>query len=123
MYYIYYELFFLCAHVLLSLVLGIFIGGVCYLLSIKSVEYDLGSAYECGFEPFEESHRPFIISFYLIGLLFVLFDIEIIFMMPWCFVSFMTFWSSWFILAFFFECLLVGFFFEWNRGAISLVLR
>ena len=94
------------------------------ILSPKHPDPEKLSAYECGFEPFEESHRPFSVAFYLIGLLFVLFDVELIIIMPWCIMAeYGCLWSSWAILVVFFEFLLLGFVFEWSRGAINVILR
>lgn len=109
-------------YVEISLLLSIIIGGVSYLISAKVAEYDLGSAYECGFEPFEESHRPFSVTFFLVGLLFVLLDIEIIVLLPWCTLD-AGFLYSWPIVVLFFELLLLGFMFEWFRGALKVLLR
>lgn len=106
----------------LSIILSIIIGGVSYLISAKVAEYDLGSAYECGFEPFEESHRPFSVTFFLVGLLFVLLDVEIIVLLPWCTLD-DKFLYSWPVLILFFELLLLGFMFEWFRGALKILLR
>jgi len=123
MYYAVIELSYQIYYISVSIVLAFIIGGVSYLLSAKVAEYDLGSAYECGFEPFEESHRPFSITFYLIGLLFVLLDIEILLLLPWCFVCSDQVWNSWIFMILFFQLLLLGFMFEWSRGAISVLLR
>ena len=106
----------------LSIILSIIIGGVSYLISAKVAEYDLGSAYECGFEPFEESHRPFSVTFFLVGLLFVLLDIEIIIILPWCTLS-DDFMYNLPIVVLFFELLVLGFMFEWFRGALKILLR
>jgi len=109
--------FFIC------IILAFIIGGVSYFISAKIAEHDLGSAYECGFEPFEESHRPFTVTFYLIGLLFVLLDIEILLLLPWCTVAQYNLWNGWLIMVLFLQLLLLGFMFEWCRGAISILLR
>lgn len=111
-----------CWYVCLSIILSIIIGGVSYLISAKVAEYDLGSAYECGFEPFEESHRQFTVTFFLVGLLFVLFDIEIIVLLPWCLMP-DSFLYNLPVLILFFELLLLGFMFEWLRGALKILLR
>jgi len=124
MYYAMVEMEYLIYYSCVAVLIAFIIGGVCLLFSIKEPEYDLGSAYECGFEPFEESHRPFSVAFYLIGLLFVLFDVELIIIMPWCIMAeYGCLWSSWAILVVFFEFLLLGFVFEWSRGAINVILR
>ena len=109
-------------YIILSIVLSIIIGGVSYLISAKVAEYDLGSAYECGFEPFEESHRPFTVTFFLVGLLFVLLDIEIIILLPWCTMP-DCFLYNFPVMILFFELLLLAYMFEWFRGALKILLR
>jgi len=124
MYYCVVEVMYWYYYLYTAICLGFILGGVCLLYPTRVVEYDLGSAYECGFEPFEESHRPFTVAFYLVGILFVLFDIEFLLIMPWCVMAnYEDFWNFWVLLIIFFEFLLSGFLFEWGRGAISMILR
>ena len=54
-----------------------------YIVSPKHVNVEKGSAYECGFEPFDESRKSFDIQFYIVGVLFLIFDLEIAFLFPW----------------------------------------
>ena len=113
----YYQFKFIENVCIVSLILG----WISYFISARVADYDLGSAYECGFEPFEESHRPFTVTFFLVGLLFVLLEIEIILLLPWCVLEDCTY--TWPIMMIFFELLLVGFLFEWSRGALKILLR
>ena len=119
MFYAEIELVYLMYSLFISFILAFIIGRVSYIISAKIAEYDLGSAYECGFEPFEESPRPYSVAFYLAGLLFVLFDIEIILLLLWCTVALYHRWS---LMMLFFQFLLLGFIFEWLRGAITILL-
>lgn len=57
--------------------------GICYALSVISPSVDKTIGYECGFDPFSDARDPFSIKFYLVSILFILFDIEIIFFFPW----------------------------------------
>jgi NADH-quinone oxidoreductase subunit A len=77
------------------------------------------SAYECGFEPFDDARRRFDVRFYLVAILFIIFDLEVAFLFPWA-VSLSTigmfgFWSMMGFLA----VLTVGFIYEWRRGALD----
>jgi NADH-quinone oxidoreductase subunit A len=77
------------------------------------------SAYECGFEPFDDARRRFDVRFYLVAILFIIFDLEVAFLVPWA-VSLSTigmfgFWSMMGFLA----VLTVGFIYEWRRGALD----
>jgi len=77
------------------------------------------STYECGFEPFSNPRNTFDIHFYLVCLLFIIFDLEIVFLLPWALTySFLTV-SSFFIVLVFLTLLLFGFVFEWIKGALS----
>lgn len=67
-----------------------------YILSTAKhqLTFEKLSTYECGFQPFEDSRHLFNISFYLIGILFVIFDLEIVFLFPWCVaLSFLNFFG------------------------------
>ncbi len=77
------------------------------------------STYECGFEPFEESRGKFEVKFYLVAILFIIFDLEIIFLFPWALafneIGALGFWS----MMFFLLVLTVGFIYEWMKGALD----
>ncbi|MEE2746757.1 MAG: NADH-quinone oxidoreductase subunit A [Pseudomonadota bacterium] len=77
------------------------------------------SPYECGFEPFEDARIKFDVRFYLVAILFIIFDLEVAFLFPWA-VSLGTigqfgFWS----MTVFLVILTVGFIYEWRRGALE----
>ncbi len=77
------------------------------------------SAYECGFDAIEEANRQFDVRFYLIAILFVIFDIEIIFMYPWA-VSFQFLDNvGFFSMLLFIFILTIGFVYEWKKGALQ----
>lgn len=77
------------------------------------------NAYECGFEPFENARQKFDVRYYLVAILFILFDLEIAFMFPWAVVykdlGVYGFWSMMIFLA----ILVVGFVYEWKKGALE----
>ena len=77
------------------------------------------SAYECGFESFGDSRMPFDVRFYLVSILFIIFDLEIAFLFPWAIslnlLPELGFWS----MIFFLFILTVGFIYEWRRGALE----
>ena len=76
-------------------------------------------AYECGFDPIEQARLPFDVRYYLVAILFILFDLETAFLFPWAKVirqlSGPGFWAALFFLA----ILLVGFVYEWKQGALE----
>ena len=77
------------------------------------------SAYECGFNAFEDARMKFDVRFYLVSILFIIFDLEVAFLFPWA-VSFgeigmLGFWSMMVFLA----VLTIGFIYEWKKGALE----
>ena len=101
----------------LSLSVGFIV--INFIFSPKNPDPEKLSAYECGFEPFGDSRMEFDVRFYLVAILFIIFDLEIAFLFPWAislgnigllgFVSMMIFL---FILT-------VGFIYEWKKGALD----
>tara|TARA_B100001179_G_C18478620_1_gene354671 strand:+ start:105 stop:473 length:369 start_codon:yes stop_codon:yes gene_type:complete len=90
-----------------------------FLLSPKKPDPEKLSAYECGFEAFGDSRMEFDVRFYLVAILFVIFDLEIAFLFPWAITLNNTglfgFWS----MMVFLSVLTVGFIYEWKKGALD----
>ena len=105
--------------------LGVAIGlGLALLLSaviiaVRNPDPEKNSAYECGFNAFDDARMKFDIRFYLVSILFIIFDLEVAFLFPWA-VSFSSqglvgFWSMMIFLA----VLTIGFAYEWKKGALE----
>lgn len=77
------------------------------------------SAYECGFEAFDDARRKFDVRFYLVAILFIIFDLEVAFLFPWAVslgsIGMFGFWS----MVVFLTVLTVGLVYEWNKGALD----
>ncbi|MCB1884278.1 MAG: NADH-quinone oxidoreductase subunit A [Geminicoccaceae bacterium] len=77
------------------------------------------SAYECGFEPFEDARGRFDVRYYLVAILFIIFDLEVAFLFPWAVslghIGMLGFWS----MILFLGVLTVGFVYEWKKGALE----
>jgi NADH-quinone oxidoreductase subunit A len=77
------------------------------------------SAYECGFEAFEDARRKFDVRFYLVAILFIIFDLEVAFLFPWAVtlgeIGLFGFWS----MVVFLGVLTIGFAYEWRKGALE----
>ena len=90
-----------------------------FLFSPKNPDTDKLSAYECGFEAFGDSRMEFDVRFYLVAILFVIFDLEIAFLFPWAIslgnIGTLGFWS----MMIFLFVLTVGFVYEWKKGALD----
>ena len=65
-----------------SLILALLLFGIAFLLSDKDVAFEKLSPYECGFEPFGDGHSVFNIQFFIVGILFMIFDLELIYLVP-----------------------------------------
>jgi NADH-quinone oxidoreductase subunit A len=109
--------------ILLFILVGVGIGllmlTVGTLLSPDHPDAAKLSPYECGFEAFEDARMKFDVRYYLIAILFILFDLEIAFLFPWAVVlpdiGIFGFWSMMVFLA----ILVIGFVYEWKKGALE----
>ena len=90
-----------------------------FLFSPKNPDPEKLSAYECGFEAFSDSRMEFDVRFYLVAILFIIFDLEIAFLFPWAIslgsIGALGFWS----MMIFLFILTVGFIYEWKIGALD----
>ena len=90
-----------------------------FLFSPKNPDPEKLSAYECGFEAFGDSRMEFDVRFYLVAILFIIFDLEIAFLFPWAIslghLGALGFWS----MMIFLFILAIGFVYEWKKGALD----
>lgn len=102
------------------LAISILLFVVAYFLSLSTIkDSEKLSQYECGFEPFDEATRqPFDVHFYVVGILFLIFDVEIALLFPWVLALKSTGWFSFISISIFLIILTIGFFYEWHRGAL-----
>ncbi|WP_126454610.1 NADH-quinone oxidoreductase subunit A [Sulfuriflexus mobilis] len=77
------------------------------------------SAYECGFEAFEDSRMKFDVRYYLVAILFIIFDLEIAFLFPWAVVLDQLGWFGFSAMVVFLGILVIGFIYEWKKGALE----
>lgn len=86
----------------------------------KSNPYDAKCApYECGFIPKNSVSMPFSVSFYLVAILFIVFDLEMAFLFPWAVSYASCGWSGWMAMMGFVIILLIGLIYEWRKGALD----
>lgn len=89
------------------------------MVSSKKSNFEKNSPYECGFEPFGDSHLFFNISFFIVGILFLIFDLELIFILPWAVaLGNLPIFSFW-LMIYFIILFVVGFIYEWKKGALD----
>ena len=107
--------------IFLFVALGLSIGFIIlnFLFSPKNPDSEKLSAYECGFEAFGDSRLEFDVRFYLVAILFIIFDLEIAFLFPWAIslgnLGLLGFWS----MMIFLLVLTIGFIYEWKKGALD----
>ena len=77
------------------------------------------SAYECGFEPFEDARVKFDVRFYLVAILFIIFDLEVAFLFPWAISLSLIGFVGYLSMMIFLLILTVGFVYEWKKGALD----
>ena len=90
-----------------------------FIVAQQKPDAEKNSAYECGFPPFEDARSKFDVRFYLVSILFIIFDLEIAFLFPWAItlgqIGVYGFWS----MVTFLGVLTVGFIYEWRKGALD----
>lgn len=109
--------------ILIFIVIAAVIAGAAVSLSLlvgkQNPDPEKLSAYECGFPPFDDARNKFDVRFYLVAILFIIFDLEIAFLFPWAVslgdIGMFGFWS----MMIFLGILTVGFIYEWNKGALD----
>ena len=105
--------------VFISIFLSIILLSLSYFLSVQNPDSEKLSSYECGFEPYEDARNKFDIKFYIIAILFIVFDLEAIFLFPWSVslsnLDVIGFWS---MIDFIFE-LGIGFFYVWFTNVLD----
>jgi len=103
----------IAAVVSLALVIGAFVIGN------QKPDIEKLTSYECGFDAFDDSRKPFDVRFYLVAILFIIFDLEVAFLFPWAVslggIGMFGFWS----MIVFLGVLTIGFAYEWKKGALE----
>lgn len=110
-------------HILILFLFSIFLSclflTISYLVSPSNPDSEKLSSYECGFDPYEDARNTFDIRFYIIAILFLIFDLEAAFFFPWCVsVSYLSLSGFWGMIDFTFE-LLIGFVYAWLIGGLE----
>lgn len=105
--------FFIAAGLATAMLVGSFLAGK------QRPDADKLSAYECGFDAFDDARHKFDVRFYLVAILFIIFDLEIAFLFPWAItlgdIGLFGFWS----MVSFLGILTIGFIYEWKKGALD----
>jgi len=109
--------------ILVFVIVGLAVGAVMiamgFVLGTRRPDSEKLSPYECGFEAFEDSRMKFDVRFYLVAILFIIFDLEIAFLFPWAVVLDQIGMVGYIAMAVFLGILVVGFIYEWKKGALE----
>jgi len=113
------EYLFIFVFLIVSFIISVVITFFSYLTAIQNPEVEKLSAYECGFEPYEDARKQINIKFYIIAMLFIIFDLETMYLIPWCVsLSVTNYVGYWLMLDFIFE-LSIGFLYVWYVGGLD----
>ena len=109
----------LVVFIAIALVIGLALLIVPFIVAYQQPDPEKLSAYECGFNAFDDARMKFDVRFYLVAILFIIFDLEVAFLFPWAVafkeVGLFGFWS----MMVFLGVLTIGFIYEWKKGALE----
>ena len=113
------EYLFLFFYLILSALISFVVFLLSYVLVSQTYDSEKLSAYECGFQPFEDARSKFDIKFYLVAILLIIFDIEVSYLFPWgIYLREISYYGFWWMMIFLF-ILTIGFVYEWMKGALN----
>lgn len=104
---------------LISLLISLLFFVLSYCIIYQKYDQEKVSSYECGFNPFNNARTTFDIRFYLVAILFLIFDLEISFLFPWSLVLHEISLTGFWIMVLFLIILTIGFIYEWLKGALE----
>ena len=103
----------------LAAVIGLALMVAPFIVAYKKPDPEKVSAYECGFDAFDDARMKFDVRFYLVSILFIIFDLEVAFLFPWAVAFKEVGWFGFWSMMIFLGVLSVGFIYEWNKGALE----
>ena len=103
----------------LAIVIGLTFLLAAFVIAVRNPDSEKVSAYECGFNAFDDARMKFDVRFYLVAILFIIFDLEVAFLFPWA-ISFGSIGLfGYFSMMLFLLVLTIGFIYEWKKGALE----
>ena len=103
----------------LAVALGVILILAAVVLAVRNPDPEKVSAYECGFNAFDDARMKFDVRFYLVSILFIIFDLEVAFLFPWAVTLGEIGWFGFLSMMGFLGVLTVGFIYEWRKGALD----
>lgn len=113
-----FEYLIIIISIILSFIIAFILFNIILFVIKKDIEVEKLSAYECGFHPFEDPRQNFNVRFYLISIIFIVFDLEIIFLFPWVLSFNILNFFGFIVMVVFLIILTIGFIYEWLKGAL-----
>lgn len=104
---------------IIALLISLLLLIITFLFTSTNEIFEKNSSYECGFSPFGDSRLKFEVKYYLVGILYIIFDLELIFLLPWILFHFNLNWLSFFVMLIFLFILTIGFIYEWYKDALK----
>ena len=115
----YEEYFPILVMVVTATALSVVILGASFVLSVQKPDTEKLSAYECGFDPYEDARNAFDVRFYIVAILFIIFDLEAMFLFPWVVsLAHLNSMGFWVMIDFLIE-LIIGFIYAWKIAALE----
>jgi NADH-quinone oxidoreductase subunit A len=102
-----------------SLAIGLALLVAPFVVAYKNPDVEKLSAYECGFNAFDDARMKFDVRFYLVAILFIIFDLEVAFLFPWAITFGDLGWFGFWSMMIFLGVLTIGFIYEWKKGALE----
>ena len=109
----------LAIFIAVALALGAVLLIVPFIVAYQAPDPEKLSAYECGFPAFDDARMKFDVRFYLVAILFIIFDLEVAFLFPWAITFGNLGWFGFISMMIFLGVLTVGFIYEWKKGALE----
>ena len=114
-----FEYYKLLIDIVVMFIVAVVLFSLSYFLILRQYDFEKTSAYECGFDPFSDSREVFEVRFYLVAILFIVFDLEITFLFPWSVSLSSLDYFGFFSMFIFLIILTIGFLYEWMKGALD----
>jgi len=113
------EYFPILLFIMIGIVIGVALPTLGFFLGSRQPDPEKNSTYECGFEAFEDARMKFDVRYYLVAILFIIFDLEIAFLFPWAVVFKDLGLFGFIAMMIFLAILVIGFIYEWKKGALE----
>jgi len=113
------EYIYIFKYLIIFILIGFLLFFLSFLLVYQKQNNEKISSYECGFNPFSDARNKFEVRYYLVAILFIIFDLELLFLFPWIICLNTLSYIGIYTMIYFIYILTIGFIYEWNKGALD----